>query len=146
MIGKEPKIVAVFVGIVAFAMCITYGVLKLVSIPWDGMIQLGSTSFSWQFVPLFGAVALWHISWLWFIVSGFRTHWGWGIGILLFPLAALAFLFIQPHRAKRPALVWLLGTVLLLIVTILSPNEFFKHEQHRVPMFLKDRRQPFKKL
>ena len=113
---------AVSVGVIALALIITYGVLTLVSSTWGGMLEFGGTSFSWQFVPLFGAIALWNISWLWFVVSGFRTHWAWGLGLLVFPVASLAFLFCQPQRAKRPALVWVAGTVLLLIVMISTPH------------------------
>jgi hypothetical protein len=123
MIGTQPRIMAASVGMVALALCMTYGLLRLVATPWAGMLQFGSTSFSWQFVPLFSAIALWNISWLWFVVSGFRIHWAWGLGILIFPVAAVAFLLSQPRRGKRPALVWLSGTVLLLIVMISTPHE-----------------------
>jgi hypothetical protein len=122
MIVTQPRIVAACAGIVALALIITYGVLSLVSSAWFGMLEFGGTSVSWQLVSLLGATVLWNISWLWFVVEGFRAHWAWGLGILVFPVASLAFLFYHPQRAKRPALVWLAGTVLFLIGMISTPH------------------------
>ena len=121
MIRTQPKIILASFAVVAVGLCMIYGLLWLVSTPRDGMFQVGSTSFSWQFIPLFGAIVLWNISWLWFTVTGFRTHWGWGLGILIFPVASVAFLFIHPQRVKHPTFLWLSGAVLLLIVMISTP-------------------------
>ena len=57
---------------------------------------------------------LFFIGFVAFVIQGFRTHWGWGLSILVFPVVSLAFLFAHPRRAKFPGILWASGIALLL--------------------------------
>lgn len=95
-----------------------YGLLHWVSTPHDGMIYFRKTRFSWEFIPLLVAIASWYIAYIWFVIAGFRTHWQWGLGILLFPLLALGFFYCHPERGKKPGYLWLSGIILFMFVMV----------------------------
>ena len=121
MIGQQCKIVVATVAVLVLAVGATIGLLWLVT-SWDGWVRIGSTNikWSWQFVPVFIGLALVLVSWLWFVVSGFRAHWVWGLSILLLPVISLAFLFVYPQKGIRPLLIWVFGIMILLTIPLLS--------------------------
>jgi hypothetical protein len=61
---------------------------------------------------------LFFISYVLFVIQGFRTHWGWGCANLLLPAAALVFVFVHPKQAKVPAITWVCGLVVMLLMLL----------------------------
>jgi hypothetical protein len=53
-----------------------------------------------------------------FLVAAFRVSALWGVAVLLIPFAGLVFLFKHWPAAKRPFLVQVAGTVLLVLGTV----------------------------
>lgn len=53
---------------------------------------------------------------IWMLVAAFQTHWGWGVGILIFhTLGSLCFLAARPRRAWIPFVISLFGWVFLIV-------------------------------
>jgi Leucine Rich Repeat (LRR) protein len=65
------------------------------------------------FYFLIGGVVLLIVAWLWLVGRGFGIHWGWGLGMLLFPPSALVFLFRHFARARAPFFLILLAAVIV---------------------------------
>ena len=108
------------------AVALGFGIVKLTNATGHRMVTVGATSVDIKLFALPALLAvkgLLFIGFICFVIQGFRAHWGWGVGILIFPVVALAFLFVHPRQAKFPAIVWGCGVTLLLIalawVTIL---------------------------
>jgi hypothetical protein len=55
---------------------------------------------------------------IWFVVQGFRVHWGWGVANLLIPGAIIPFCIFHPKEAKRPLILIgiCLGVFLILLI------------------------------
>jgi hypothetical protein len=51
---------------------------------------------------------------LWLILEAFREHVGWGIAVLLLPVATLAFLVLAWQRAKPAFLCQLYGVLIMV--------------------------------
>jgi hypothetical protein len=60
---------------------------------------------------------------IWFIVVAFQRHILWGIAVLVVPLANLVFLLVAWAEAKKPFLINLAGTLLLLVGIFTLPEE-----------------------
>ncbi len=56
------------------------------------------------------------LSYLWLIVEGFKEHVLWGIGILLVPFVPLIFTIMHWQRAKKPFLINVVSTILIVVV------------------------------
>ena len=59
-----------------------------------------TATFSWILVG-FGALLL-GFGWLWMVIVAFQRSTGWGLLVLLFPLASLLFIFKAWEDARRP--------------------------------------------
>lgn len=57
-------------------------------------------------------------TYIWFVVQGFKVHWGLGVANLLIPGAIIPFCILHPKESKRPLilLVACLGVFLILWV------------------------------
>ena len=74
-------------------------------------------------VALMGVVAslfLLFAALLLFIIQGFRTHWAWGLAILLAPCAVLGFVFMHPRKAMAPVIILFSGLALLLLMNFMG--------------------------
>lgn len=65
------------------------------------------------------AVLLAGIAWIWLLITAFRTHWGWGVGLLLFPPLALGFIPTQWKRSRPPMGLFLLAVVVACVPLVL---------------------------
>jgi hypothetical protein len=52
---------------------------------------------------------------IFFIITAFREHILWGLGVLFVPLVPLIFLIVEWHTAKRPFFWQLWGIVLIVL-------------------------------
>jgi Leucine Rich repeat len=57
----------------------------------------------------FAGIAIAVLGFLWLIVRAFRTHMGWGLGVLFFPPTAFAFIPLRWARARAPFFMLLVG-------------------------------------
>lgn len=55
---------------------------------------------------------------VWFVVNGFRVHWGWGVANFLIPGAFIPFSFLHPEKGKIPLILITIGAALWLILLI----------------------------
>jgi hypothetical protein len=53
---------------------------------------------------------------IWFVVQGFRVHWGWGVANLLIPGAIIPFCIFHPKEAKRPMILAIVCLVVFMIL------------------------------
>ncbi|MFO0879835.1 MAG: hypothetical protein U0840_21015 [Gemmataceae bacterium] len=58
-----------------------------------------------------GAMVLAVLAWIWLVVVAFRTHWGWGVGMLVFPPTVLALVPLEFRRCRPPLGLLLLAGV-----------------------------------
>ncbi len=86
------------------------------------MITFGNTSVE---ISLFALFALFLIlkllpivAFIWFVVQGFRVHWGWGVANLLIPFAIIPFCIFHPKESKRPLILTGIGLGVFLILWI----------------------------
>ena len=103
------------------AVSLGFGIAELTNVTGHRIVTIGAASVDIRLFALPALVAvklLLLIGFVAFVIQGFRTHWGWGVGILFFPIAALAFLFAHPHEARFPAILWGCGVALLLIALV----------------------------
>lgn len=63
---------------------------------------------------IFFAIAM--LSYLWLMVEGFKKHVLWGLGILLIPFVPLIFTIMNWQKAKKPFLINLASTILIVII------------------------------
>jgi hypothetical protein len=66
-----------------------------------------SSTLSWIFL-VFGGLLL-GFGWLWMTIVAFQRSTGWGLFVLLFPLAGLLFIFKSWEDARRPFATQLIG-------------------------------------
>jgi hypothetical protein len=59
---------------------------------------------------------LFFVAAIWFVVQGFRVHWGWGVANLLIPFAIIPFCFLHPREPKKPLILIVAALGLLLIL------------------------------
>ncbi len=65
--------------------------------------------------PLFWIFALLNlVAFFWMVIVGFRRHWGWGLAVLLVPFALLVFAIMYWEDAKKPFLLYLVTTIVLV--------------------------------
>ena len=81
-------------------------------------IQFGNTAVDKTLVLFASVKLLWFISYVWFVVVGFKTRICWGILNLLMPVAAIFFTFNHFQKAKKPAIVWVAGLTLLFMALV----------------------------
>ncbi len=55
-------------------------------------------------------------SYLWLIIEGFKKHVLWGLGIFFIPLVSIVFAIMHWQVAKKPFLINLLASVLIVVV------------------------------
>jgi hypothetical protein len=86
------------------------------------MITFGNTSIQISLIAVFLTVwTIWlllFVASIWFIVQGFRVHWGWGVANLLVPFAIIPFCFLHPKESKKPLILTGSGLGLLLILWV----------------------------
>ena len=70
------------------------------------------------------------IAGIWFVVQGFRVHWGWGVANLLIPGAIIPFCILHPKESKRPLILIGVSLGLLLILWVCARNG--SHSRPRV--------------
>jgi len=68
------------------------------------------------------------VSAIWLTVEGFKKHIAWGLGMLFIPFVVLIFTAMNWEKAKKPFLVYLVSSV-LLVVTIFEPMTEVINEQ-----------------
>jgi len=56
------------------------------------------------------------LSYLWLMVEGFKQHVMWGIGIFFIPLVSIVFAIMHWQKAKKPFLIYLLSSILMVVV------------------------------
>jgi hypothetical protein len=85
------------------------------------MITIGNTSIQISliltFVTLSIASVLQFVAVVWFVVQGFRVHWGWGVANLLIPGAIIPFCFLHFKESKKPLILF--GIAVALVVVLL---------------------------
>ena len=73
-------------------------------------------------VPVFLAALtiklLFIIAGIWFIVQGFRVHWGWGVANLLIPGAIIPFCIFHPKEAKKPMILAIVCLVVFMLLWV----------------------------
>jgi hypothetical protein len=88
------------------------------------MITFGNTSVDIGLIAVFLIVGtiwlLFFVASIWFVVQGFKAHWGWGLANLLIPVAIIPFCFLYPRKSKGPLILVGVGLALLLILWIFS--------------------------
>jgi hypothetical protein len=68
---------------------------------------------------------------IFFIISAFREHLLWGLGVLFVPLVPLIFLIVEWRAARRPFFWQLWGLALILLgVFVLAAELPFVHYRH----------------
>lgn len=84
------------------------------------MITFGNTSIEISLIAVFAAILtvklLSIVAVIWFVVQGFKVHWGWGVANLLIPGAFIPFCIFHPTEGKKPLIltgVWLGGILIL---------------------------------
>jgi hypothetical protein len=55
---------------------------------------------------------------VWFVVLGFRVHWGWGLANLLIPGAIIPFCILHPKESKRPMILAVACLAIFLILWV----------------------------
>jgi hypothetical protein len=60
------------------------------------------------------------VGFIWLVVAGFRTRWGWGLGSLLLPPFSLIFGITHWQRAKMPFMLLIGGLFLTAAPTIIT--------------------------
>ncbi len=61
------------------------------------------------------AMVLTLVGWIWLVVLGFKDHWGWGLGILIFGIVGLVYGFMNFAKAKIPTILFLAGIILYFV-------------------------------
>jgi hypothetical protein len=73
------------------------------------MITFGNTSIDISLIAIFLAFLtlklLPIVAAIWFVVQGFRVHWGWGVANLLIPGAIIPFCIFHFKESKRPLML-----------------------------------------
>ena len=65
--------------------------------------------------PLFWIFVLANlIAFFWLVIVGFRRHWGWGLAVFFVPFALLVFAIMYWEDAKKPFLVYLVTTIVIV--------------------------------
>jgi hypothetical protein len=59
---------------------------------------------------------------IWLLVAAFQTSVWWGLGSLLVPFVSLIFVIMNWQVAKKPFLISVVGTVVLLFAVWKSPQ------------------------
>lgn len=59
---------------------------------------------------------------IWLLVVAFKTSVWWGLGSLFIPLVGLIFVILHWQPSKKPFLISVVGTVLLIIGAMNSPQ------------------------
>jgi hypothetical protein len=77
-----------------------------------------SSTLSWIFFG-FGALLL-GFGWLWMTIVAFQRSTGWGVFVLLFPLAGLLFIFKSWEDARRPFATQLIGLAFCSVSLLLN--------------------------
>jgi len=87
------------------------------------MITFGNTSIETSLIAVFVVMLtlklLPFVAVIWFVVQGFRVHWGWGAANLLIPVAIIPFCILHPKESKRPLTligIWL-GVFLVIWIS-----------------------------
>lgn len=75
-------------------------------------------------VAFFAGIPLFIIGWVMSIVTARRlsTQWVFGM-IFVFPIALVMMALVHWHRTKRPLLVTVIGTVLILVTLYYVPEQ-----------------------
>jgi hypothetical protein len=84
------------------------------------MIPFGTIRIDAALVSFLVVKILLLVAYLWFVIVGFRTRIIWGLLNLLLPVAALFFTIFHFQKAKKPAIVYVSGLVLLVLTLIWS--------------------------
>lgn len=96
------------------------------------MITFGNTSIEISLIAVFLLVwtswLLFFVAGIWFVVQGFRVHWGWGVANLLIPGAIIPFCILHPKESKRPLILIGVSLGLLLILWVCAG-----HASHSPP-------------
>jgi hypothetical protein len=91
------------------------------------MITFGNTSIEISLISVFLAVLaikiLPIIAWIWFVVKGFRVHWGWGVANLLIPGAIIPFCIFHPKESKGPLILIGICLGVFLILWLCARHE-----------------------
>jgi len=119
-ISIQARLILFGVILVAITLFLTCWILGCIIVPNAGMLKFGKTSIDWQFIPLFAGLICINLSYVWFVISGFRTYWLWGVAILIIPFFALAFFVCHPEQGKKPGYLWLAGALVLIFLIIFS--------------------------
>jgi len=59
---------------------------------------------------------------LWLLVVAFQTSVWWGLGSLFIPIVGLVFVIMHWQPSKKPFLISVVGSVLLIIGAMNSPE------------------------
>lgn len=88
------------------------------------MITFGNTPIDIRFISTFLILdliwLLFFVADIWFVVQGFKVHWGWGVANLLIPCAVIVFCFLYFERARKPLGLVIIASVLLLFFWIFT--------------------------
>ncbi len=60
---------------------------------------------------------------IWFLVVAFQESILWGLGCIFVPFVSLVFLVMHWQVAKKPFLIQMLGTALMIVGIIMSPEQ-----------------------
>jgi hypothetical protein len=94
---------------------------------WDHMVPVGHTRVDVSLIVVFLAVGVLKLlfigSFVLFVMSGFRTHWAWGVvNLLLFPLSSVIFFFRHPRIARLPMILFASGLLIVAIMWAFSKS------------------------
>ena len=118
---RSKSIIAYAIGLPICGL-ICWGILALLFrsplITPQTSIQFGNTSVDKTLVLFVIVKILLFVSYVWFVIAGFKTKTHWGILNLLVPAAAIFFTINHLKKAKHPAIVWLTGVIVLILALI----------------------------
>jgi len=69
-----------------------------------------------MFIAVMVLFAIAMFSYLWLIIEGFKKHVLWGLGIFFIPLVSIIFAIMHWQAAKKPFLINLFASVLIVVV------------------------------
>lgn len=97
------------------------------------MITFGNTSIQISLIAVllaFFVVKLLFVTvGIWFVVQGFRVHWGWGLANLLIPGAVIPFCVLHFKESKKPMILAGVCLALMLIFQVCARHGSHSHSK-----------------
>ncbi len=77
-----------------------------------------------MFAVMLVGVVIGSIAGIWLLIEAFRVSILWGLGSIFIPLVPIIFVILHWDRARKPFLWSLLGTVLIVVPSVIQMRNF----------------------